>query len=122
MNGGISFILIKREPIPFFKNIPDESLISYFDRGLLKQGKALDIGCGNGRNSFYLAQRGFEVDGVDFSKTSIEWGKQIAKEQSIKVNFLCQSIFEFKISQRVLILFMIVDVFIILSHIEEINT
>jgi SAM-dependent methyltransferase len=86
----------KERPVPFFKNIPDESLISYFDRGLLKQGKALDIGCGKGRNSVYLAKRGFDVDGVDFSKTSIEMGKQIAKEQSLEVNFLCQSIFDFE--------------------------
>jgi len=86
----------KEKPVPFFENIPDENLISYFDRGLLKQGKALDVGCGKGRNSFYLAQKGFEVYGVDFSKTSIEMGKQIAKEQSLKVNFLCQSIFDFK--------------------------
>lgn len=77
----------KEKPVPFFRNIPDESLISYFDRGLLKQGKALDVGCGKGRNSFYLAQRGLEVDGVDFSKTSIEMGKQIAKEQSLKSKF-----------------------------------
>jgi SAM-dependent methyltransferase len=86
----------KERPVPFFKNIPDESLISCFDRGLLKQGKALDIGCGKGRNSVYLAKRGFDVDGVDFSKTSIEMGKQIAKEQSLEVNFLCQSIFDFE--------------------------
>ena len=91
-----NFYSDKEKPIPFFKNIPDENLISYFDRGLLKHGKALDIGCGNGRNSFYLAQRGLEVNGVDFSKTSIEWGRQMAKEQSLKVNFLCQSIFEFE--------------------------
>ncbi|MBU3145484.1 class I SAM-dependent methyltransferase [Clostridium sp. CF012] len=86
----------RKKPIPFFENVPDENLISYFNRELLKPGKALDIGCGNGRNSFYLAQRGFEVCGVDFSKTSIEWAKQIAKEQSITVNFLCQSIFDFQ--------------------------
>lgn len=86
----------KEKPVPFFKNIPDESLISYFDIGILKQGKALDVGCGKGRNSFYLAKRGFEVYGIDFSKTSIEMGKQIAKEQSLKVNFLCQSIFDFQ--------------------------
>lgn len=86
----------KERPVPFFKNIPDESLISYFDRELLKQGKALDVGSGKGRNSVYLAKRGFEVDGVDFSKTSIEMAKQIAKEQSLEVNFLCQSIFDFE--------------------------
>lgn len=91
-----SFYSDKEKPITFFENIPDENLISYFDRGLLKNGKALDVGCGNGRNSFYLAKKGLEVEGIDFSKTSIEWGKQIAKEKSIKVNFLCQSIFAFQ--------------------------
>lgn len=91
-----NFYSDKKKPIPFFKNIPDENLFSYFNSGLLKHGKAIDIGCGNGRNSFYLARKGLEVYGIDFSETSIEWGKQIAKEQSEKVTFLCQSIFDFQ--------------------------
>jgi len=91
-----NFYAHKEKPIPFFKNIPDENLISYFDRGLLNNGKALDIGCGKGRNSLYLAKRGFEIYGIDFSETSIGCGKEIAKEQSLKVNFLCQSIFDFQ--------------------------
>lgn len=86
----------KSKPIPFFENIPDENLISYFNKGFLSIGRALDIGCGKGRNSFYLAQRGFEVYGVDFSKTSIECGMKIAKKQSLNVKFLCQSIFDFQ--------------------------
>lgn len=91
-----NFYSHKEKPIPFFRNIPDENLISYFDRGVLGKGKALDIGCGKGRNSLYLAQKGFEIYGVDFSKTSIECGRQIAKEQSLNVKFLCQSIFDFQ--------------------------
>jgi len=91
-----NFYSDKGKAIPFFKNIPDENLVSYFDLGLLNQGKALDIGCGNGRNSFYLAKKGFEVYGIDFAKSSIQWGKQMAKEQSIEMNFLCQSIFDFR--------------------------
>ncbi len=35
-------------------------------------GNALDIACGNGRNSFYLAQKGFMVDAVDISDVAIE--------------------------------------------------
>ena len=30
-------------------------------------GNALDIACGNGRNSLFLADRGFRVDAVDIS-------------------------------------------------------
>ena len=32
---------------------------------LLTPGKALDVGCGNGRNSLYLNMKGFEVDARD---------------------------------------------------------
>lgn len=86
----------KDKPVPFFENIPDENLISYFDSGMLNKGKALDIGCGNGRNSLYLAQNGWDVIGIDFSNTTIEWAIETAKANSINVDFLCQSIFEFE--------------------------
>ncbi|MFT8352035.1 class I SAM-dependent methyltransferase [Clostridium saccharoperbutylacetonicum] len=86
----------KEKAVPFFKNIPDENIITYFDRGILKEGKALDIGCGKGRNSIYIAKKGLEVCGVDFSETSIEMANKIATEQGIKVKFSCQSIFDFK--------------------------
>lgn len=86
----------KDNPVPFFENIPDENLISYFDSGILNKGKALDIGCGNGRNSLYLAQNGWDVIGIDFSNTTIEWAIETAKASSINVDFLCQSIFEFE--------------------------
>jgi len=39
----------------------------------------LDVGCGTGRNSIYLAQQGFRVYGIDISKMAI----QIAKKNSI---------------------------------------
>ncbi|WP_459476917.1 class I SAM-dependent methyltransferase [Clostridium saccharoperbutylacetonicum] len=86
----------KEKAVPFFKNNPDENLITYFDRGILKEGKALDIGCGKGRNSIYIAKKGLEVCGVDFSETSIEMANKIATEQGRKVKFSCQSIFDFQ--------------------------
>ena len=33
--------------------------------------RALDIACGRGRNSLYLAQQGFAVDAVDVSSVAI---------------------------------------------------
>ena len=35
--------------------------------GLASCGNALDIACGNGRNSMFLAAKGFVVDAVDIS-------------------------------------------------------
>ena len=42
-----------------------EILISYIS--LAKKGRALDIACGMGRNTHYLADHGFTVDAVDLS-------------------------------------------------------
>ena len=38
----------------------------------LSAGRALDLGCGSGRASIYLARRGWQVDGVDFIPDAIE--------------------------------------------------
>lgn len=37
----------------------------------LPPGAALDLGCGYGRTAIYLAQRGWQVDGVDFVPQAI---------------------------------------------------
>ena len=34
-------------------------------------GRALDLGCGTGTNCIYLAHRGWQVVGVDFSAVAI---------------------------------------------------
>ncbi len=39
---------------------------------LAKKGRALDIAAGNGRNSLFLAKKGFEVDSVDVSGVGLE--------------------------------------------------
>ncbi len=33
----------------------------------------LDLGCGKGRHAIYLASKGFDVTGVDLSRSNIEW-------------------------------------------------
>ena len=40
-------------------------------------GKALDLGCGGGEASIFLAQSGWQVVGIDYSETAIAmaWGK-----------------------------------------------
>lgn len=42
----------------------------------LRDGPAIDIGCGTGTNTIYLAQRGFAAVGVDVSRTAIDRAKQ----------------------------------------------
>lgn len=42
-------------------------------------GRVLDIGSGSGRHSLILAQKGFDVHGVDFSSNAIKLAKKIAR-------------------------------------------
>ena len=54
---------------------------------LLDPGTALDLGCGQGRNSFWLASRGFTVTGLDLSPVAIEQATEVANELGIDVSF-----------------------------------
>lgn len=50
---------------------PYPELIKYFST-YPKQGKVLDLGCGQGRDSIPIARLGFDVTGIDNSRVGIE--------------------------------------------------
>jgi ubiquinone/menaquinone biosynthesis C-methylase UbiE len=89
-------IVYQERPIymSFLTEDPDENLLTYFSENYLHSGRALELGCGEGRNAIYLAQQDCEVDAVDFSNEAIEVACKKAKEKNVKVNFLCENIFE----------------------------
>jgi len=39
---------------------------------MAKNGRALDLACGTGRNALFLAQKGFTVDAIDISDVGLE--------------------------------------------------
>lgn len=56
----------------------------------LKGGeKILDIGCGKGRHAIHFAELGFEVLGIDISKSLIDKAIHEANERGISCNFIC---------------------------------
>jgi cyclopropane fatty-acyl-phospholipid synthase-like methyltransferase len=50
-----------------------------------KPGKALDIGCGAGTDSVYLAKRGWDVTALDFMPKALEFTESRAKEAGVSV-------------------------------------
>jgi tellurite methyltransferase len=52
--------------------------------------KALDIACGEGRNSIFLARHGFAVTGLDISEEGIAKARKWAKAEGLAVSFLCE--------------------------------
>ncbi|MGW1022227.1 class I SAM-dependent methyltransferase [Streptomyces sp. NPDC002577] len=88
-----SFYADRSKPVPFFVAKPDENLVSYLERGLISAGRALDLGCGPGRNAVHLASLGFEVDAVDLSPAAVAWAEDRARESGAAVRFHCGDAF-----------------------------
>lgn len=51
----------------------------------------LDVGCGFGRNSIFMAKHGFEVSGFDLSELSVKLTRQKSQEQGVKFKKLVVS-------------------------------
>ncbi|MBK8901493.1 MAG: class I SAM-dependent methyltransferase [Anaerolineaceae bacterium] len=49
----------------------------------LPPGRALDLGCGYGRTAIYLAQHGWQVDGVDFVPQAIDEANRRAEAAGV---------------------------------------
>jgi SAM-dependent methyltransferase len=55
--------------VPWGDDLPPPEIMALVEK--LPPGRALDLGCGYGRSAIYLAQHGWQVDGVDFISLAI---------------------------------------------------
>lgn len=72
---------------------PPEELIRFTARNFYREKsrkkiKILDIGCGTGAATWYLAREGFSAFGIDGSKIAIELARKRFKKESLGANFL----------------------------------
>lgn len=63
---------------------PSPFLVENID--LIPVGRALDIAMGNGRNTIYLAEKGFDAEGVDISGESVKIALERAKSAGVKIH------------------------------------
>jgi SAM-dependent methyltransferase len=57
------------------------------DRPALTPARALDVGCGTGDTSIYLAQHGWQVTGVDFVSKAVEKARAKADAAKTTIDF-----------------------------------
>ena len=58
----------------------------------LRKGKCIDIAMGEGRNAVFLAQKGFNIEGVDASQRAIQKAKILAAEKAVTVEAKVQNL------------------------------
>jgi cyclopropane fatty-acyl-phospholipid synthase-like methyltransferase len=65
-------------PQPMIRELADNAEIA---------GHVLDLGCGTGENALYLAERGYEVVGVDWAARAIASARAKATERRLSARF-----------------------------------
>ena len=60
-------------------------ILKKYYKKLNRSKPVLDIGAGQGRNAFFLAREGYEVDAIDESKISIEIVSSSAKKENLQI-------------------------------------
>lgn len=96
--AGFWDALFQQADHPLRGDLPDASLVAWQAAGLLgdqPRGRALDVGCGLGRNSRWLAAQGFTVTGVDISPYAIEEAARRSRGQAVgyaRLDFVRESV------------------------------
>ncbi len=82
-------------------NTPDQlaqtySLLARFFAldGVPRSGRVLELGCGAGDLSLWLAERGFEIFGVDISATAISWAREKFSARGLNGSFRVASVLD----------------------------
>lgn len=76
--------------VPWDDTLPPPEVTDFLEG--LPPGRALDLGCGFGRASIYMAQLGWEVDGVDFVPHAAAVAAERAREDGVDVRFHIASV------------------------------
>ena len=78
--------------IPWNTETPPDVLVNLVESGKVKPCKTIDLGCGMGNYSIYLASLGFEVTGIDNSPTAINVARINAKKKGVKCDFFVANV------------------------------
>ncbi|MGH8016139.1 MAG: class I SAM-dependent methyltransferase, partial [Candidatus Zixiibacteriota bacterium] len=70
LNQSARFDLVYGRSGMAFGNEPEPELAK-FVRSSNRRGKAIDLGCGDGRHALFLAKMSYNVTGVDISKVAV---------------------------------------------------
>jgi SAM-dependent methyltransferase len=79
-----------RDTATYFGGAPDPLLERWASR-LDPRQPVLDVGCGQGRNTVYLARRGLTVDAVDPSRVAIDQLRRQISREPLPVQTVCAS-------------------------------
>ena len=73
--------------LPWHRDAPDGFVLDVV-AARAKPGRALDLGCGSGVFSVWMAKKGYEVTGLDFIPRAIDMSRERAEAEGVQVNWI----------------------------------
>ncbi len=73
---------------------PQKALAEYINKSKLPKGKILDVGCGTGDLSIFLAEKGFEVVGIDYIQKPIDTAREKFGNKKLNIKFEVRDAFK----------------------------
>ena len=74
--------------LPWDTGRPSSELQRVLGRNPIQPCRALELGCGTGTNSVWLAQQGFEVTGIDLAPLAVERAEERAHAAGVTAHFV----------------------------------
>ncbi len=87
------------QEVSTFANRPTSDVAEFYG-SFKKNSLILDVGCGEGRNSIFLAEQGHRVDAFDISEAGIKKAIKLAGLKKADVNFWPQDLAEFEFEKE----------------------
>ncbi|HKZ93433.1 MAG TPA: class I SAM-dependent methyltransferase [Candidatus Bathyarchaeia archaeon] len=79
------------EVLPWELGRPRKTLVDLIESGTVKLGKSLDLCCGTGTNTVYMAEKGFQAVAIDISKHALKLAKQKSRKARVDIQFALAS-------------------------------
>ena len=66
----------------------------------LAPGRAIDLACGEGRNAIWLAERGWQAVGADFSEVGLQKARELAHRRGVNVEWVAADLLDYRPDPR----------------------
>ncbi|MGH7726343.1 MAG: class I SAM-dependent methyltransferase, partial [Candidatus Eiseniibacteriota bacterium] len=87
------------ERLPWHRDAPSKVLLTAVD-ACKARGNALDVGCGAGVFSVWLADKGMDVTGIDLFPEAIAMAEALAATKGVVVKFASADLFTYASDTR----------------------